>query len=304
MSERTLSGQDGRRLFYRDYGPRGHCGRAAALCLPGLTRNGRDFDALARHLALRRRVLCPDLRGRGGSEPDPDWRNYDPRVLLADIRHLLAAANVHRAVVIGTSLGGILAAALAVASPTAVAGVVLNDIGPEQNAEGTRRMMAYVRGFGRVPDWTAAVAYVRRCFPDLPARTDVDWLTVARNTYREEADGALVPDWDPAITRPIAEATARGLDLWPLFRALRRIPVLAVRGAKSDILDAAVLARMESAIPSLRAMTVADCGHAPDVGAPEVRTAIDALFARVDADDNAADMAAASAVRRPWTDGS
>ncbi len=275
--EREFSSRDGLRLYFRDYGDT----RAVAtpvLCLSGLTRNCKDFHGLATHLSARRRVLCPDYRGRGRSAYDRDWRRYHVRTYLEDIRHLLAVANVHRAVVIGTSLGGVLAMAMAAAMPSAVAGAVLNDIGPVVEAGGLGRIIAFYSDHRPRPDWGAAVGHLRKALPNLPAGSDAEWLQIARATYREGDDGQLYFDWDGALIEPFRRAAAADVDLWPLFRALRGVPVLVVRGALSDVLTEKTFRRMGEEMPGLSALTVDAVGHAPSLTEPPVLEAIDALF--------------------------
>ncbi len=278
--ERTYTSQDGLRLYFRDYGDPA-AAAVPVLCLPGLTRNSKDFDGLARRLAQTRRVICPDYRGRGRSQYDDTWRRYVPRTYVDDLRHLLAAANLHRVVVVGTSLGGILAAALAVAMPCAVAAAVLNDVGPDIESDGLERIIAYMRSVPSMPDWQSAADYLRRALPDLPASTDHGWLDIARATFREGEDGTLHVDWDPALVKPLLAARGEDMDLWPLFRALSGVPVVAVRGARSDLLSQATLQRMADEIPGLVTVTVAGVGHAPSLLEPEVREAFDALFTRI-----------------------
>jgi pimeloyl-ACP methyl ester carboxylesterase len=278
--ERTYTSQDGLRLYYRDYGdPLGTA--VPVLCLAGLTRNCKDFHGLALRLSRSRRVVCPDYRGRGRSAYDPDWRRYQPRTYVDDVRHLLAVTNVHRVLVIGTSLGGILAAAMAVAVPSAVAGAVLNDVGPEIDADGLQRIVAYVRDQQPQPDWAHAARHLEANLPDLGIRDDKGWLALARNTYREGDDGRVHVDWDPALVKPLLTGDGRATDLWPLFKALRRVPVLAVRGAKSDILSEATLERMAETLPGLARVTVKGVGHAPALVEPECLEAIDAVLAEI-----------------------
>src|SRR5262249_571120 len=129
--------QDGLKLYYREYGDAAADEeRLPVLCLPGLTRNSRDFHDLALRLAPQRRVPAPGHRGRGKSAWDPDWRNYRPEMYLSDVFDLLAVADAPRVVVVGTSMGGLLAIGLTAYRPTCLAGVVLNDIGPELKPEG------------------------------------------------------------------------------------------------------------------------------------------------------------------------
>ncbi len=276
--DRTYSSQDGLRLYYRDYGDP-LSSATPVLCLAGLTRNCKDFHTLAFRLSADRRVLCPDYRGRGRSQYDRDWRRYVPSTYVDDVRHLLAAANVHAVVVIGTSLGGILAAAMAVAMPCAVAGAVLNDIGPEIERRGMERIIAYIGDDRPQPDWAAAARHLREALPDLPVHDEEGWLTFARNTYREGDDGRLHFDWDPAVIKPLLRGGGT-TDLWPAFRALKRVPVLAVRGAKSDVLGAATFARMAEALPGLAQISVPGVGHVPDLAQPDTLEAIHALLAR------------------------
>lgn len=276
--EHVYGAQDGLRLYFRDYGTRRRS-RLPVLCLPGFTRNCKDFDDLARHLGRERRVLCPDYRGRGRSSHDPNWRNYAPRVILDDVRHLLAVANVHHLVVIGTSFGGALAAALAVVMPSAVRGAIINDMGPELNRTNLDRMLKHVGDDTPMPDWPTAVQRLRTALPGLPAFSEEDWLKAARNTYRE-VNGQLRPDWDTAIARLVPNMVDESVDLWALFRALARVPILAVRGAKSEILSADALDRMAGALPGLIPVTVPEVGHAPDLAAKNVQGKVDGYLAQ------------------------
>ncbi len=278
--EWRISADDGLSLYLRDYGDAA-ARRAPVLCLPGLTRNSADFEELAPRLARDRRVLCPDYRGRGRSDYDPDWRNYAPGRYLADSLDLLTATNAHGVVVIGTSLGGILAMMLAVARPTALAGVVLNDIGPEIDPRGIARIGAYLGTHDAQPDWAAATAFVREAYPNRRITDDADWLRIARRSYRELADGRLHPDFDPAIARAFRAGRGEPPDLWPAFRALRRLPVLVVRGALSDILSAETVERMAAEKPDLLRLELAGVGHVPLLEEPECLDAIDDLLARL-----------------------
>jgi len=277
-----FTAQDGIRLYYRDYaGPAGNGhDRPVALCLPGLARNSKDFDGLARRLMGRHRVLAPDYRGRGRSAYDPDWLHYHPRTYLNDLRHLLTLANVHRAVVIGTSLGGIMGMALGVLMPGVLAGVVLNDVGPDVPPTGLNRILAYLGEDRTQPDWPAAAQHLRRMMPQLSLKTDEDWMRFARCTYREGEDGRLHYDWDPNIVRPILEDRAPRPDLWPLFRSLRRLPVLVVRGGASDILPPATFERMVGEHPGLRTVVVPEVGHAPTLDEQPAQEAIDDFIDR------------------------
>ncbi len=172
--ERSFSARDGLRLYFRDYGDPLSPG-TPLLCLGGLTRNSKDFHHLARRLSARRRVLCPDYRGRGRSPHDPDWRNYAPPQILNDTIQLLAATNLHRVVVCGVSFGGFLAMAMGVAAPIALAGVILDDVGPEVDPAVGRRILDYVSVDRPQPDWDTAVAAFKARHPNLSRRDDAAW---------------------------------------------------------------------------------------------------------------------------------
>lgn len=280
-----LTSQDGLRLYYRDYlGPPSPSMNPAApvLCLPGVTRNSKDFALLAERLSARRRVICPDFRGRGRSDNDPDWKNYIPTTYANDIRHLLVSLGVHRVHVIGTSLGGIVAMVMAVATPGVLASVVLNDIGPEIGRTGLGGIADYMKDDTPLTGWDAAADHVRAAYlPNLPKGTPEDWMTIAKNTYRENPEGELVHDWDWSIVRAFEAAlSGRKIDLWPLFRALGRVPVLCVRGALSSILSEQTLGRMIEAMPAMTHVTVEDCGHPPCLTEANVLEALDAHLAR------------------------
>jgi pimeloyl-ACP methyl ester carboxylesterase len=271
--ERRILAEDGLSLYTRDYeSPQSD--RAAVLCLPGMTRNSKDFDHLAPLLALHRRVVCPDFRGRGLSEYDPDWRKYEPLTYISDILHLLAALNIHKLIVIGTSLGGALAMGLAVARPTILAGVVLNDIGPELGSEGIERILDYVATDRPQPTWEAAGAEMQRMFGYLELGEPENWQRMARATYREGADGQLHFDWDVRLARAARKTMRERMDLWPYFRALRPIPTLALRGEKSAVLSAEGLARMKAEKPDLITVTVPEVGHTPNLGEPVAAMAL------------------------------
>ncbi|MFQ5466846.1 MAG: alpha/beta fold hydrolase, partial [Kiloniellaceae bacterium] len=278
--ERWLTAQDGLRLYIRDYGDPLAPG-TPVLCLPGLTRNGRDFHVMATRLAAGRRVVCPDLRGRGRSEYAHDWRDYAARAVLDDVRHLMAAMNLHPIVVCGVSYGGLLAMALGALAPSTLAGVILDDIGPDMETGGTSRILDFVSQDRPEPDWASAVATMKATFPTLSFTSEADWRRFTEDTFREGEDGRLHFDFDTAITRPLRDDAAQ-IDLWPLFHALARVPVLVIRGGVSDLLSAATLERMIEAHPRLAHLTLPGVGHAPSLNEPESEHAIDDFLRQVD----------------------
>lgn len=276
--ERTLISQEGLALYYRDYGDAA-ASRMPLLCLGGLTRSSRDFHDFAQRHAPRRRVLCLDNRGRGLSAYDPDWRRYDPAVYINDIRHLLAANNLHRVIIVGTSMGGLLAMGMAMIMPTHVGAVIINDIGPEQEAKGLERILSYVGVDRPHADWADAIAELRGLLPDLRFQSDAAWMAMAENTYRRREDGLLHFDWDPAIVKPLRKGTAPTFDLWKMFAALGTIPCLALRGELSSVLSVATFARMAAEKPDLIQVQVPRVGHTPTLAEPEAEAAINRFLA-------------------------
>ncbi len=266
---------DGLRLYSRVY-----AGPAAAapvlLCLHGLMRNSRDFADLAPRFAARFRVVVPDVRGRGLSARDPDSNNYQIAVYLKDTARLLTGLGAMRVSIIGTSMGGLMAMSLAALKPGLVERIVLNDVGPEVDPVGLERIRAYAGRSPPVNSWPEAVAQLRSihgaAWPDLSAER---WEQIARRSYRADARGIPQADADALIGEIARHSPAVAPDLWPLWRALARVPVLAIRGAHSDILSAATLARMQREKPDLRVITVANRGHAPLLDEPECLAALD-----------------------------
>lgn len=272
---------DDLRLYYRDYGD--HAGaRTPLLCLSGLTRNSVDFHEFALRHATTRRVICLDYRGRGRSAPDPDPMHYEVPVYLDDVQHLLAVTHIRRVILVGTSLGGIIAMALGAAIPTLLAGVILNDIGPDVKEDGRQRIAGYVGQAVQVPDWDAAVAHLRKGYAAaFPVLNDAGWQRIARGTFAETTTGTgLTLSYDLNIAVALREQAKQPLpDLWPLFRSLRPLPVLALRGALSDILTADTFIRMKREHAGMIAVTVPDVGHVPMLDEPVAETAIDTFLA-------------------------
>jgi pimeloyl-ACP methyl ester carboxylesterase len=274
-AEYWFDSHDGLRLFSRVYPGRG-ADSPVVLCLHGLMRNGRDFEDLAARLCAHHRVIVPDVRGRGLSARDPNFNNYQIPVYLGDLLLLLAGLGAARVTVIGTSMGGLMAMVLAVMQPQVVAGIVLNDVGPEVDRQGLERIRGYAGKAAPVRDWAEAVAQVRSVYaPAWPGLDEARWEKIARSSYRANARGVPEPDADPLIAEPLRDLSRAAPDLWPLWGALAKVPVLAIRGAQSDILSAATLARMQREKPDLKVLTVANRGHAPMLDEPECVAAID-----------------------------
>ena len=272
---------DGLTLRYRDYP--GRADRPPLLCIPGLTRNCRDFEPIAETFAGEWRVIAIDLRGRGQSDYARDPASYMPMQYVADVAALLEQAGLERVVAVGTSLGGIVTMLLALTAPERIAGAVLNDIGPEVEAAGLARIRGYV-GQGRsFPTWMHAARGLREqggaAYPDFAVE---DWLRLAKRLMVVGPGGRIAFDYDMKIAEPFNRPEAdSGFDMWPAFRALDGRPVLAVRGALSDILSAATLERMRGELKGLRAVTVPRVGHAPTLEEPAAQRGIAALLAKL-----------------------
>jgi len=277
--EKHVTAQDGLQLYFRDYGDP-MSPRLPVLCLSGLTRNSRDFELFATRVARERRVLSPDYRGRGRSAYDPDWRKYQGLTYVNDVLHLLAATGVERCIVVGTSLGGILAMGLCALRPTSVAGIVLNDIGPDVASAGLARITDFIATDRPQPDWETAERFIRAALSHLPIKDDATWRNLTRGTFREGPDGLLHFDYDIALVRGMLQDRASVPDLWPLFRAARDIPMLVLRGEASDVLTEEGLARMVAERPDLLHVTIRDAGHVPALIEPESQQALDDFLSR------------------------
>jgi pimeloyl-ACP methyl ester carboxylesterase len=262
-----ITAPDGLRLHARCYGRRSATA-TPVVCLPGLARTAADFETLANALAgdtqHPRRVITLDYRGRGLSDYDRDPANY------AFNRTRRRAGDGHRAdalpaIFIGTSRGGILSMLLAAVRPTAVAGVVLNDIGPVIEPQGLMRIKSYVGKLPQPRSFEEGAEILRRLFHgQFPRLGPDDWLAGAKRTFKEDK-GRLVPTYDVRLA-----TTMEGFDLerpspplWKEFDALGAVPVMVIRGANSDILSAATVAAMRARRGVLETLEVPDQGHAP-----------------------------------------
>ena len=276
--ERFISAQDGVQLYVRDYGDP-LSPRTPLLCLAGISRNSKDYHGLALRHAGTRRIVCPDYRGRGRSDWVKDWRQYAPPVTLGDILQIMAALDLGRVVLIGTSFGGLLSLVLNAMKPGVIAGLVLNDIGPAVGA-GSGGIMERIGRDHPQPDLGAAARYLEAQFPHLSYRTAAEWLDFAERTYRLGDDGIWHHDWDANIARAFLAGDTGGMDLWALFRGFAAIPTLVVRGGISDLLTEEGLARMVAAKPDLITVTVPGVGHTPHLAEPTVQGVLDDFLDR------------------------
>lgn len=272
----SWTSRDGLSLYGRVYGD--DRGKLPVVCIPGLTRNSRDFEEVAPWIAGRgRKVYAVDLRGRGRSDRDAKARRYQPRVYADDIVMLLKSIGASKAIFVGTSLGGLVTMALAAGQSGCIGGAVINDVGPQVAKAGLARIRSYAGKRAAVETWADAAAYAKSinavAFPDAPEES---WPIVARRLFKEEA-GRPVLDYDPLIFRapnPIVTWLATPV-LWSAFRRLGEAgPVLLVHGALTDVLDAGTIERMRQRAPHLQTASVPRVGHAPTLSEPEAREAI------------------------------
>ncbi|MGO4665586.1 alpha/beta fold hydrolase [Bosea sp. 2RAB26] len=282
-----ISARDGLKLHARDYGPlASHA--LPVVCLPGLARTAADFHELAMALAgdeaKPRRVLALDYRGRGRSAYDRNWANYDIRVELDDMMQLLTAAGIEAAVFVGTSRGGLLTMALAAARPTMIKGVVLNDVGPVIDARGLLRIRGYV---GKLPSPRSFVegAEILKRLSDqqFPAFGEREWEIMARRTWTER-DGHLVTDYDPNLMKILEELDLEAPlpVLWTYFAGLNAVPILAIRGANSDLLSEETLREMGERHPDCEIFVAPGQGHAPLLGSKDMVRRIGKLIGKAE----------------------
>lgn len=274
--------QDNLRLHYRDYEGGNGAERPTILCLPGLTRNARDFDTLADRLAGEWRVIVVELRGRGESAYAKDPMSYVPLVYLQDLLKLIDELDIRKFVGIGTSLGGLLFMLIAATRRDCLAGLLLNDIGPDIAEEGLDRIRKNVGTGSQHPTWVHAARAVADVQGMIYPRYRLkDWLRYAKRLYRLNSQGRIVLDYDQRIAEPFrAPGGAAGVDLWPAFTAIGDMPVTLVRGELSDLLAVETAEAMQARLPQLDYVTVPGVGHAPTLEEPAAAAAIDRLLAR------------------------
>lgn len=276
----TWRSRDGLKLYARRYGV--SSSKLPVVCIPGLTRNAKDFDIVAPWIAgLGRDVIAVDLRGRGCSDRDPNPKRYSPKTYADDMARLLDEIGAAKALFVGTSLGGLVTMSLALAQPARIGGAVINDVAPRVAKAGLARIRSYAGKTAPVNTWADAAAYAKRtngiAFPDA---AESFWDDLARRTFREE-NGRPVLDYDPLIFQapnPIVSLIA-GPILWSAFRRLGRAgPLLLVKGELTDIIDATTIAQMKRLAPSMRVASVPRVGHAPNLDEPEARAAMQSFF--------------------------
>ena len=281
-----MTAPDGLRLHVRSYGSRVTC-LLPVVCLPGLARTSADFHPLAAALAADpakpRLVWALDYRGHGQSTYDRNPNNYTIRVALADLSAVLAALEITPAIFVGTSFGGVLAMMLAVLPPIAVAGVILNDIGPVMEPQGLMRIKSYVGKLPIARNFEEGAEILRWLFEaQFTKLAPQDWIAFAQRTWREHR-GALMPNHDLKLARALRGVSLERLPtLWDQFDALAHIPLMVIRGANSDMLASTTVNAMLARRGQLEVVVMPDQGHAPLLAEPMAIRRIAAFVASCD----------------------
>lgn len=286
FEEHFFTAPDGLNLYARIYGAHLH-ETMPVVCLPGLTRNSRDFHGLAMHLSREavhpRRVVTLDYRGRGRSDRARDWRSYNIATETQDVLAGLTVLGIDRAAFIGTSRGGLIIFAIAAARPAMIGAVVLNDVGPVIEGLGLAQIRAFMESAPKPASFADAVAILRAAYgAAFTALDDGDWARMARSVWREE-HGKLVADYDPKLSR-----TLKGIDFsrplpvfWPQFQGLAKVAMLGIRGAGSTLLSAETFAEMGRRHPRFEGVTVDGQGHAPMLETAALPARIEVFLDRV-----------------------
>ena len=289
FQEHRFSASDGLQLYARDYGH--HDPRTATslpiVCLPGLSRNSRDFHLLATALSIHpekpRRVIALDYRGRGFSDWDTDKSRYQLPVEAEDVLSACANLDITRAIFIGTSRGGLILHLLATLRPALLAAVVLNDIGPVIEITGLLQIRQYLEEQQPLRLWEQAIESLKQVHgAAFPALDEADWRDMAEAIYRQKS-GMIIADFDPALTQPLKNMDANTPlpDLWALYQGFQAIPLMVIRGENSTILSQATFAEMGQRHPDMKSVAAAGQGHAPLLHRPDMFAEITTFIDRI-----------------------
>lgn len=268
--EKFIRSYDSKKIYTRLYGDPLNSHAIPIVCLSGLVRTSDDFNDFALS-ALEQGfyVVSMDYRGRGHSDFDENFENYRATKILSDIMHVLNAVHIDKAIFVGTSFGGILSMAMSVVQPTRVKAIVTNDIGPEVKTDGMDRIKDYVGHDHPQPNWQAAVKHLKGMFPTIRLKDEDTWLAMARGTFKQGDDGMLHIRWDTNISKVLGLRDTDP-DLWDLYKGVKNIPMLAIRGLVSDVLSQETFDKMQELKPDLIRVGVEDVGHCPTFDEPAI----------------------------------
>lgn len=248
-------------MAYTEWGP--ETAARPVVCVHGLTRNARDFDHLAGRLAeAGRRVVCPDVVGRGDSGRLTDPKGYGYPQYLADMTVLLARLDCAEVDWVGTSMGGLIGMMLAAQPGNPIRRLVVNDVGPFVPRASLERIATYVGKNPHFPDLAAAEAYYRKVHAPFGALSDAQWRHMAETSARPDPAGGYRLGYDPGIAAAFTPGEMKDVDLWPLWDRIV-CPTLVLRGADSDLLLPETARDMTERGPKAKLLEIAGCGHAP-----------------------------------------
>ena len=284
------SAQDGLRLHARITGLRNPA-KLPVICLPGLSRNARDFAAVARILAdnTNREVLAFDYRGRGQSAYDKVWQNYNIITEAGDVLAGMAALGIEHAHFIGTSRGGLILQVLAGMRPGAMKSIVLNDVGPEIGGAGMAQIKIALERQPKPANWPEAAELLKQANGKaFTALKDDDWMRMAQAIFKENENGKIVSDFDPALLNTIKaiDLTQPLPSLWPQFAGLKDIPMLVLRGENSQLLMPETLERMRVIAPKMQSLIVKGQGHVPMLETGDLPNKLMAFFDAAEGGEN------------------
>lgn len=269
---------DGLKLYARDYNA---SAQQTIICIPGLTRNSKDYVDFCDYFSGQYRVIAVDLRGRGRSQYDDNVINYNPLTYAQDILQLIHCFDLSDVILVGTSLGGLVSMILANLAPNVVKGIVLNDIGPEINPVGVDRIKSYVGKASVFHSWADAVASVRSVHDsELPGMTDAQWLSFTKGLMNEDEFGAITFAYDIKIAQWVNDTddSPKQADLWPQFDNMLDVPLLVIRGAHSDILHKQCVDKMLSKHHNMQYCEIEHRGHTPMLNEPQSIAILDDFF--------------------------
>lgn len=283
FTEHFYQSTDSLSLYYREYGTNEN--HLPLLCLSGLTRNSADFHDFAERYCVDRKVYALDYRGRGKSDYDSSYENYNPQIYAADIYSFLTQKGIPKAIFVGTSLGGLLTMGIAGFAKQFIAGAILNDVGPEIDTSGGNRILDYVGRDIRYPNIeTASKAQRQQYLKAYPDLSETEWIALSKKTFVfDEAAANFRFNYDMNLGPALAKQfeNSEPIDLWPFFAELKGIPTLAIRGASSDVLSQEVFEKMQAKKPDMLTVLLDNRGHVPLLDEPPLLKEMDHFIAGI-----------------------
>lgn len=285
LKEHFITSADGVKTYVLELAPKGTETGPPVICLHGLSRNHRDFENIFEFLQnAGRRIFAFDIRGRGKSDWDKNPANYNPLIYFQDVTNACAQLGIEKAVFIGTSMGGIISMLIGAYSPQLVAGILLNDVGPEVAQEGIDRIKSYIGKDTKFTNWEMAALAIKEiaisAFPE-KENDNAFWQDFADKTCIKTGSG-IVFNYDPAIKQGLSpqDTATAAPTLWPQFELLKGLNIVLVRGAISDIISREIVEKMKILKPDLSVYEVPGVGHAPILDEKESLMAIEEILSK------------------------